>query len=175
MCNNKWLKEKEWEIKLLKSMLKKELRLIILCRRWLMKIMKWWELIRWSKIRVNKTWFLVLLRRKPFFKDKENLKSMNRSSWEDSLSHNKIELIIYKQWKKLLNDKERSYSKSLQKKSKREEKLLSLLNRWETIFKLRNKRRKLDDKKELTTPRKLIKKKSSKLLKITNSNLKPKD
>ena len=43
------------------------------------------------------------------------------------------------------------------------------------IFTLRNKRKKLDDKKLLITTKKFNKKRSSKLLKIINSNSKPKD
>jgi len=140
-----------------------------------MKITKWWELTEWNRIRVNKTWFLVLLRRKLFFRDKESLKSMNKNSSEDLLPHNKTELIIYKQWKKLLKDKEMPYSRSLLKRKLREDMLLNLLRQWETTFTLKNKRRKLDDKKLLITTKKFNKKKSSKLLKIINSNLRPKD
>ena len=140
-----------------------------------MRTMKWWELIKWNKIKVNKTWFSVLLRRKPFLIDKDNSKSMKRSSLENSLVHNKIELIISKQWKKLLNVKEKQYSPSLREKKLREDRLLNHSNKWETIFTLKNKRRKLDDKKLLTTPRKFNRKKSSKPLKIINSNLRPKD
>lgn len=140
-----------------------------------MRTMKWWELIKWNKIKVNKTWFSVLLRRKPFLIDKDNSKSMKRSSLENSLVHNKIELIISKQWKKLLNVKEKQYSLNLREKKLREDRLLNHSNKWETIFTLKNKRRKLDDKKLLTTPRKFNRKKSSKPLKIINSNLRPKD
>jgi len=43
------------------------------------------------------------------------------------------------------------------------------------IFTLRSKRKKLDDKKQLITTKKFNKKRSSKLLKIINSNLRPKD
>jgi len=42
-------------------------------------------------------------------------------------------------------------------------------------FTLKNKRRKLDDKKLLITTKKFNKKKSFKPLKIINSNLRPKD
>ena len=175
MCNNKWLREKEREMKLSKSMLRKEPKLILLYRRWLMRITKWWELIKWNKIKVNKTWYSVLPRREHFLIDKDNLKSTKRSSLENSLNHNKIELIICKQWKKPLKDKERLFSLSLKEKKPREELNLKVSNKWETIFTLKNKRRKPDDKKLLTTPKKFNKKKSSKPLKITNSNLRPKD
>lgn len=137
--------------------------------------MKWWELLKWNKIKANKTWFSVLLRRKPFLIDKDNLKSMKRSSLENSLNHNKIELIISKQWKKLLNVKEKPFSKSSNKKKPREDKHLKALSKWETISTLKSKRKKLDDKKWQTTTKSKIKKKSSKLPRITNSNLRPKD
>jgi len=43
------------------------------------------------------------------------------------------------------------------------------------IFTLRSKRKKLDDKKQPITTKKFNKKRSSKLLKIINSNSRPKD
>ena len=140
-----------------------------------MRIMKWWELIRWNRIKVNKTWFLVSMRRRLFLKDKENLKSMKRSSWEDLQLHNKIEPIISKPWKRLLRDKEKQSSGNSNKRSWKEELPKKVLREWEMISMLKNKKRKLDKRNKLNTTKKFNKKKSSKPPKIINSNSRPKD
>jgi len=121
MSKAKWLKENNWENKLIKNTLRKDQTLMPLLIRWLTKITRWWGSPKWNRSRANKIWFFPWTKRKLYWKDKKSLRSMKKNWLEDMLNNKVKELKNFNKWKRLLRRKEMLSSESLLKKKLLEE------------------------------------------------------
>ena len=139
--NNRWSIEKILGWKHCKNIKKKDKMSMLSLIRWLKRIMKWLELIKWSKSKVNKIWFFLSTKRKLCFSDRKSSKSMRKNWFASMLPSNKRELIISKLWRWRPRHKERLFSISLLWRRNNDEKSRSILRIWEIICKLRKERR----------------------------------
>ena len=99
MFKIKWSTEKNWDKKLTRSIRMRENKSTPSSTRWLMKIMKCLESIKWSKSNLNKTWSFHSMRRKHFWNVKRNLMNMKKNWSEDTLLSNKNVQVLFKPWK----------------------------------------------------------------------------
>ena len=83
---------------------------IPLSTKWLKKITKWLESIKWNKNRVNKIWSSQSTKRKHSFKDKKSSKNTKKSLCVNMHLSNRRELIICKPWRPRLRHRERQSS-----------------------------------------------------------------
>lgn len=137
--------------------------------------MKWWELVRWNKSKVNKIWSYLLMRRRHLSKDKGNSKSMRKNLSEDMEPSNNQDQTSFKLWKRLPKPKEKQFSKNSPPKNQPEELKPNMLKIWETTYKFKKTRKESVHKRDLIMKRKLDKNTNFRLPRIISSNLRPRD